>query len=71
MQKFPLNKTSLHIQTHTRPNLEPYKIVSTPFAAPYHTRCTTLVQYAELYCCVWCKQYTQNKILQDYTIHNA
>jgi len=26
---------------------------------------------SEHYCYVWCKQYTQNEILQDYTIHNA
>ena len=27
MQRFPLNHSSLHTQTHTTPNLEPYKIV--------------------------------------------
>jgi len=31
-------------KTHSRPNLEPYKMVSTPCAAPYHTRCTILGQ---------------------------
>jgi len=34
MQRFPLKFTSLHTQTQSRINLEPYKIASSPYAAP-------------------------------------
>jgi len=63
--------TSLQTQTHTRINLEPYKIAYTPYAKSYHIRCTTLVLNGEPYCSVWCKLYSQNENTQDFKTNNA
>jgi len=44
--------TSLHTQTHSRINLEPYKIASTPYTTPYHIRCTILAKCRTLLLCL-------------------